>query len=331
MKKTFITLAVGLLGLTACGGDVFKKDEGEKEYGDGLKIVTTIPPLYSLTAHLIEGTNTKLTNILPPNASPHTYQLTFETARALAEADLVVMNGLELELFLERSLHDVKGLVVVASEGIELIKDHHYDDHDHHHDDHHYDDHDHHHDDHHYDDHDHHHGEYNPHVWLSPSNAIVMADNILIALMEGDAENEEIYRRNFEELRGKLKDLQEEIHAKISRLEVGHYLVFHDAYPYFERDFGIRAKAFIEEFPGKEPSARYLAGLVDMIVEKGVEVIFTEPQFSPKLVETLAKDYGLRVAELDPLGSEISKTVYFDMMRGNVAVFEAIFSIQNGT
>ena len=307
MKKTFITLAVGLLGLTACGGDVFKKDEGEKEYGDGLKIVTTIPPLYSLTAHLIEGTNTKLTNILPPNASPHTYQLTFETARALAEADLVVMNGLELELFLERSLHDVKGLVVVASEGIELIKDHHYDDHDHHH------------------------GEYNPHVWLSPSNAIVMADNILIALMEGDAENEEIYRRNFEELRGKLKDLQEEIHAKISRLEVGHYLVFHDAYPYFERDFGIRAKAFIEEFPGKEPSARYLAGLVDMIVEKGVEVIFTEPQFSPKLVETLAKDYGLRVAELDPLGSEISKTVYFDMMRGNVAVFEAIFSIQNGT
>ncbi len=297
MKKTFIVLFAAILVLTACDG-------GESEQNEGIKLVTTIPPLYSLTANLIEATDAQLTNILPPNASPHTYQLTFETVRALSEADVIVKNGLELELFLERSLRDAEGIVVVASEGLELIED------DHHHDHH----------------NDHHHGEYNPHVWLSPLNAIVMAENILNVLVEADPENSEIYRQNFEELEVKLTELHDEIHEKISGVEVGHYMVFHDAYPYFERAFGIRALAFIEELPGKEPSARYLAGLVDMIKEKNVEVIFTEPQFSPKLVETLAEGYGLRVAELDPLGSELSKNSYFDMMRWNVNTLVEVFN-----
>lgn len=371
MKKIVFLLFICSFVLFACSG--FEEKTVEDDVG--LKIVTTIPPLYSLTAYLVDGVDVSLTNILPPNASPHTYQMTFETARAVAEADVIVKNGLELELFLENVLKDAGGLVVVASDGLDLIKDEHYHNHDHDyehdhdhghdgghghdgdhghehahdhdydHDGDHYDDHDHDHDhdhghdhehehdhdhdhdhDHGHSHHDHHHGEYNPHVWLSPLNAIVMSENTVSALMKADPENAEIYEENFARLKADLNFLHAEISSRLSELEVGPYIVFHDAYPYFERDFGVRAFAFVEEFPGKEPSARYIAGLVDLIEKEGIKVVFTEPQFSPKLVQTLAEDYGLEVAELDPLGKGLSKNCYFDMMRGNVAVFEKVFN-----
>lgn len=298
MKKILSILALAVLAsmiLTACGKS---KDAVVEKPDDGrLEIVTTIAPLYSLTAYLIEGTNVKLKNILPPNVSVHDYQLTTKTLKDLSDADLVVMNGLGLEGFLEDSMADLDASVVQTAIGVELLENA-----------------------------DELEGQFNPHVWLSPKNAVKQAENITRVLVKLDAMNAAIYQANLEKLKEKIILMDEGIKTRFAALDLRPYVVFHDAYPYFEENFAVHAAAFLEEFPGKESSAQYLAEIVEIIKANSVEVIFAEPQFSPKLVQTLAKDYNLKTAELDPDGTEVSKDAYFKMMEGNIQSFEKVFA-----
>ncbi len=374
---------VGVLFLNACSNTSLNEDiENESStMSEPLKVVTTIPPLYSFTSHLVEGTNVEVTNLLPANTSIHTFQLTPSLVKEINESDLLVINGLDLELFLEDVLADYDGEIVTTSEGLDLIsydqdheeedhhdedeehdheeeehhdedeehgheeEDHHDEDeeHDHEEEDHHDEDeeHDHEEEDHHDEDeehdheeehhdedeeHDHHHGEFDPHVWLSPKNAKIQSKTILEALVELDPENEDIFRDNYQELEGKINDLEVEVVQAFNEIEIKSYIVFHDAYRYFENYYGLEAAAHLEEFPGDEPSVEYLAEVIEIIEDENVEVIFSEPQFSPKLVETLSSDYELKVGELDPLGTEVTKDSYFEMMRKNYQEFEKVFN-----
>lgn len=326
MKKVFALMFSFLVFLSGCSdsenSDVSESNENNEtsEHDNSgeetVKIVTTIAPLYSFTANLTAGVeNVEISNIVPPNTSVHSYSLTPETAKKIEEADLIVVNGLELEEFLEDTLEESSAQIVDTSEGVDLIK---FAEEDHEGEDSHEDEDG-------EDEDDHHHGEYDPHIWLSPLNAKVQTQNITESLVEVDPENAEIYQRNLEDFQQKLDDLNAEIQGELEDLEIGPYVVFHDAYGYFEENFGIEAVAYLEEFPGQDPTAEYLAEIIEIIEENNVKVVFTEPQFSPKLVKTLSDDYDLNVAELDPLGQEVSEDGYFQMMKGNLNSFKEFF------
>lgn len=291
MRKIYLFIAVVILVFSGCNRAV----------SDDLKIVTTIAPLYSLTANLIEGVdNVELSNLVPPGSSVHTFSLTPKLAQQTARADLIIINGLGLEEFLDDTFEISEAQVVDTSEGVNFLEAS-------------------------LEEQEEHHSFYDPHIWLSPVNAKVQAANIEKALEEADPINAELYRANLVDLESRLDELHQEVKAGFSELDIKPYLVFHDAYSYFERDFGVHAVAFIEEFPGKEPSAKYLAEIIDLIESDKVEVIFAEAQFSPKLIESLSSEYGLKVGALNPLGKSISKDEYFDLIRGNLLSFQEVF------
>lgn len=315
-----------LIGMSfvGCGCGQPHEEVTDTKTETSLKVVTTIPPLYSLTAHLSEGSDVELTNLVPANTSVHSFQLTPASAKSLAEADVVVINGLELEEFLEDAFENSNALIVDTSKGVKAMKMEGHED-EHHEEDHH--DEDEHHDEE-AEDH-HHHGEFDPHIWLSTKTAKVQAKNIAEALEEKDPENADLYKSNLKKLHAELDELHEEIEDGINGLEVSPYIVFHDAYNYFEAEFGVGAVAAFETFPGKEPSAAYLKELIEVIEKNSVTVAFAEPQFSPKLLKTVASDYNLKVGDLDPLGQNVTKDTYFDIMRSNLAAFKKVFPSKN--
>ena len=255
-----------------------------------LSVVTTIPALYSLTATLTEGTATTVANLLPPNASIHSYSLTPSAAKTLATADLVVINGLGLETFLNDILKENSATVVDSSVGVPTLANK------------------------------------DPHIWLSPPNAQIQSQNIYKALVTADPENSEIYSENYQFLSIRLAQLDYDLQSRLDQLDLTPYIVFHDAYQYFEQHFDVHSTAFLEEFAGREPSAEEIANIVKLIQEKSPKVIFTEPQFSPKLAQTLSEDYGIQLATLDPLGSTASKDGYFELLDSNVRSFESVFN-----
>lgn len=307
MKKDpkFVVIVIAILMFLSIFTDDPAQDEQNVEY---FKIVTSIPVLHSLTANIVEGADhVSLANIVPPNASFHSFSLTPEAAKNIVEADLIVLNGLGLEEFLGKALDGSKAVIVDTSKNVELIRfseplfegigaeeEERA-------------------------------GIYDPHIWLSPKNAKIQAQNIAVALILADAKNAGIYNDNLAKLAVELDKLDLEMTAGFAALDVKPYIVFHDAYRYFEEYFGVKSVGFLEENVSSEPSAKYLASLIDVIKKQHVEAIFAEPQFSPKLVQTLSDDYDLQIGELNPDGGEVSKDGYFKLMRGNLEAFREIF------
>jgi zinc transport system substrate-binding protein len=199
-----------------------------------------------------------------------------------------------------------------------------HDDHDDHdkHDDH--DDHDKHddhddHDDHDkHDDHDDHgHEGYDPHVWLDPENAKALIHEIEEALVAADPENAATYERNAEAMMGKLDALITEIDAELEPVKGKGYVVFHDAYQYFERRFGVSAVGSITVSPEILPGAKRVSELQEKVKSLDATCVFSEPQFEPKLVTTITENTTARTGVLDPLGASIESGpgLYFTLIR----------------
>ena len=203
--------------------------------------------------------------------------------------------------------------------------DHGKDDHDEHkhddhgHDDHGKDDHDEHkHDDHGHDDHDDHgHGEADPHVWLDPVNAKAMVHEIEEALAEADPAHAATYEANAEALMAKLDGLVDEIDAELEPVKGRGYVVFHDAYQYFENRFGVSAVGSITVSPEVLPGAERVSELQEKVRELGATCVFSEPQFEPKLVATVTENTNAGTGVLDPLGASIKDgpELYFTLIR----------------
>lgn len=299
MKKIISLLLSTTVIFAGCSGE--KTEQEVQNETAPLKVVTTIAPLYSLTSYLIEGTNVELGNLLPPGSSEHLQNLTPEAAKALNEADLMIINGLQLEAFLNSSLQDAKAIVVDTSIGVDAIQFTEAEEIEEH-------------------------GQFDPHIWLSPKNAKIQSKNIYEALVVQDPLNIDLYGKNLQNLSAKLDALYTTGKSRLVALDVKPYIVFHDAYQYFEKDFDVHSTAFLEEFAGQEPSAQYLAEVIDIIKANNVKVAFSEPQFSPKLLQTLSQDYGLTLGELDPVGQQASHDAYFTLINDNIAEFEKLFA-----
>ena len=306
------------------------------------EVVTDIAPVQSLVATVM-GPLGDPKVILPPGASPHGYAMRPSDAVALQKAGLVFWVGEALAPWLEHPLETLPANATVVElmelpgtlqlqfrSGAELEAHHDgeegHDDHDHaDHDDHAHDDHDHDaaaHDDH---DHDHdahdedgheegheegheghHHVGLDPHGWLDPENARAWLSGIAEALAEADPEHADTYRANAEAARARLAEQESTIAAELAARAPIRFLVFHDAYQYFENRFGLTSSGAITDGDAATPGAGRIAALNKSVAEAGVDCVFTEPQFNAGLAESVTGKDGSSLVEIDPLGSKLT-------------------------
>lgn len=298
------------------------------EKGD---VVVSIKPVHSLVSAVMQGVG-EPELIVKGAASAHGYSLKPSDAAALEKAKVIFWVGPELETYLIKPLEslgknaevvrleDVKGLELLpAREGGNFEAhdhghaghDHEGHDHDGHekhdeHDDHSHDKHDDHggaHSHDHGEAHDHHHDDM--HIWLDPQNAKLMLEPIADALSKADPEHAKQYHENAVSYAAKLDKLQKEVAAELKPLHNKPYIVFHDAYQYFDRRFNLAPAGSITVDPEKTPGAARIREIQDKVKSLGATCVFSEPQFEPRLVKTVLEGTSAKTGVLDPLGSDL--------------------------
>lgn len=283
------------------------------------RVATDIPAVHSLAARVMAGVS-EPELVLPPGASPHGYAMKPSEAELLQEADVVLWVGAELTPWLARAVETLApqavSIELLDAPGVTRLPfregatfeahDHDHDhaeaeDHDHDHAAEAEHDHDHEHD--HADDHDHDHGGIDPHAWLDPVNAKAWLDAMAGALSSADPANASTYFANAAAGKTELDALIAEIEADLAPLEGAGFVVFHDAYHYFEARFGIEAAGAIALGDAAPPSPARIAEIRETISDLDVTCVFREPQFAPGLVATVIEGTDARTGELDPLGA----------------------------
>ncbi len=300
-----------------------------------IKVVTSIKPIHSLASYLMDGV-AKPDLIVDGYASPHGFALKPSHAKMLQNADLIFWVGEDLENFLEKPLKsvakkaekieliEIKGLTKLKFRERNIFEEHDHghkeDDHDDHakkeddHDDH---DHDkkakeHGHDDHGHEDHAH--GEHDPHIWLDPMNAKVILSEMAEHLIENDQKNEAKYKKNLKKAHKDLDKLTNKVKSELNKDFKS--IVFHDAYQYFEKRFGINILGAFTVNTDVMPGAEQLAEIREIIEHDKVSCIFSEPQFNPDIIKAVAKDTNVATGVIDPLGATLNpgKNLYFDLI-----------------
>ena len=269
-----------------------------------VNVVTSIKPLHSLTSYIMEGVG-EPGLIIDGVTSPHNFQIKPSHAKMLQKADLVIWVGEDLESFLPTALKSIpKNSVVLElldQSGLKKLKFREkniFEGHD----------------DHGHDEHGHAHGEYDPHIWLDPLNAKVIVKKITNQLVKIDSSNSAAYKANSKKLLKDLDTLTKAIKKDINKN--ASFVVFHDAYQYFEKRFGLSVVGALTVNPDVMPGAEQLSEIREVIEEKKVKCIFSEPQFNPAIIKSIASDTGVKTGVLDPLGATInkSKNMYFNLI-----------------
>lgn len=227
-----------------------------------LRVVTTFSTLNSFVQG-VGGRYVAVHNLVPIGASPETYQPTPQDIAQLADAQLLVENGTGIEAWLQHTIATAGNSelrIVVLSDGLPHV-------------------------------------DHNPHLWMDPVLARAYTDKVRDALSAMDPARGSIYRKNAKAYDAKLEALQREIAIRIATIPPRRrtMIVFHNAWQYYNNRFGIRTAGVIELSPGQEPNPSYIARLVDLARQYNVRAVFSEPEYSPKLAQTLAKSAGISV------------------------------------
>ncbi len=304
-----------------------------------IKVVVTIKPIHSLASYLMDGVG-KPDLIVDGYASPHGFALKPSHAKMIQNADIIFWVGEDIESFLEKPLKsiakkaekielmEIKGLTKLKFRERNIFEEH--DDHGHKEDDH--DDHakkeddhdDHDHDKDKEDDHDDHgheghaHGEFDPHIWLDPMNAKVILSEMAEHLIENDKKNESKYKANLKKAHKDLDKLTKKVKSDLNK--DFRSIVFHDAYQYFEKRFGVNILGAFTVNTDVMPGAEQLAEIREIIEHDKVSCIFSEPQFNPDIIKAVAKDTNVATGVIDPLGATLDpgKDLYFELI-GNMS------------
>ncbi len=278
-----------------------------------LKVVATLKPVHSLLAGLMRGV-AEPQLLLGDSQSPHSTSLKPSQIRLLNEADLIVWVGTELEPALSHLLKPqaYRAEVVSLMETPDLLLLPMRDRHEWH-------------------SHGQHHNQqsdhpdqspkpnvYDNHIWLSPENAAAMVRHLTGKLIELDNANSASYSNNSQRLLNRLKTLDRQIQADLATIASAPYIVFHDAYQYFEAHYGMHTLGTVNISPEQLSGARHIHRLRQTIKQRDARCLFTEPQFEPKLVNTLAEGLGVKIGQLDPLGMQLptGPDCYFSLLRG---------------
>lgn len=304
-KKSLLSLA--LLGATAVAN---------------ADVLTTVKPLGFIANAITDGvTETKV--LLPTSASPHDYSLKPSDVEQLQSAQLVVWIGEEMETFLEKSIEKLPKEKVLTLEDVPAIKelvehsgeekeDKHDHKHDHKHE--HKHSHNHAHHDHSHDGHSH---DEDWHIWLSPKASEHIAEQIAERLSQQLPEQKAKIAENLANFKATLATKNSEIAKQLEPVKSKGYYTFHDAYGYFEEAYGLKSLGSFTINPTVAPGAKTLNAIKKSIAQKKVQCLFAEPQFTPKVIESLSKDTSAKVGQLDPLGAkiELSKNAYPEFLQ----------------
>ncbi len=290
------------------------------------RVVASIKPVHALVASVMEGVGTP-DLIVGGAASPHAYALKPSQAKALENADLIFWVGHELESFLEKPIETIgssaRAVELMDADGLNQLpfrqggpfEAHSHADHADGEDAHKGEDHaeagggEH--------DHDQHEGGFDAHLWLDPLNAKVFVSVIGEALSEKDPANAGTYAANVARTNQKLDALIEEVNATLAPVHGKQFIVFHDAYQYFEKRFDMEAAGSITVNPEVRPSAERVAAIQDKVRELNAVCAFSEPQFDSQLIDVAIEGTDARTAALDPLGASIEDgpELYFSLIR----------------
>ncbi|CAN7334548.1 zinc ABC transporter substrate-binding protein [Neorhizobium sp. LjRoot104] len=296
-------------------------------------VVVSIKPVHSLVASIMKGVGEpKL--IVDGAASPHTFSLKPSNAAAIEGADVIFWVGPGIEAFLEKPLDALAASATVVeledAPGLQKLRfresgafEAHDDGHEggeaKDHDDHQHGDHDKPADDHADHDDDHHdHGGFDTHLWLDPMNAKAMTAEIEKTLVSADPANAAAYQANGAALMKDLDALDIELKATIAPVKDKPFIVFHDAYQYFEHRYGVSVAGSITVSPETMPGAERVDQIRKKVKEVGATCVFAEPQFEPKLVAVVTEGTPARSGTLDPEAATLKSGpgLYFELMRG---------------
>tara|TARA_B110000305_G_scaffold123905_1_gene138759 strand:- start:218 stop:1162 length:945 start_codon:yes stop_codon:yes gene_type:complete len=283
-----------------------------------INVVASIKPIHSLVASVMDGVG-EPSLIVDGSASPHTFQLKPSHAKLLQNADIIFWIDKDLENFLVKPLSSIakksKKISLMEIRDIKKLKFREknifvekHDDHKGHKE---------------HDDHkghkEHAHGEFDIHIWLDPENAKTMSMEIAKELSKIDPKNKLIYESNAKKVSFKINKMMKEIKKEINK--DASFVVFHDAYQYFEKRFNIDAVGALTVNPEVLPGAKQLTEIRKEIKHEKVKCLFSEPQFNPSIAKAIAKDTGVKIAVLDPLGAKLnaSKDLYFQLIK-NIAL-----------
>ncbi len=249
--------------------------------------VTLLPQAGFVEA--IGGDKVDVVVMVPPGASPHTYEVTPDQMTRLSKAKMYAKVGspVEFELaWMDKLIAANKDMLIVdCSQGIQLME---MAEEEHEHES--------------KGEQQHEHKGLDPHIWLSVKNAKVMVQNICDGLVKLDQANKSYYEKNCADYLENLTKLDSELDKDLSDVKNRSFIVFHPAFGYFARDYNLKQIAV--EQGGKEPDAEYIVRLIEEAKEHGIRVVFVSPQYNTKSAEVIAKEIGGKVVIIDPLAKD---------------------------
>ena len=261
------------------------------------QIAATTLPVYEFTSRLCDGTGITVSRLVTENVSClHDYSLNVRQVKAAEAAEVIVISGAGLEVFMEDILHNKA--VIDASVNIPLMELSTVHEHEHEHTH----------------DHDHSHEE-DPHIWLSPANAKSMAINICAGLCEQYPAHSNVFEQNLSVLIADLDALEAYGQAQLSTLHNHNLITFHDGFGYFAESFGLQILEAVEEESGSEASAQELKHLITVVREHDLPAIFIEINGSVSAADVISRETGTKVYALD---MAMSGDSYFDAMYRNI-------------
>ncbi len=294
--KRFLSISIVfaiLISATFCGC--------QKEKSDKLEFVTSCYPVYIMALNLTDGLeNVNIVNMVENHQGClHNFQLRSEDLKRIEKSSAFIINGAGMESFLDKVIKELpKVNVIDSSENIELMQEHHEHSHD--------------------CESEHCHHEFNPHIWLSVSNYIKQVQNVANGLIDADPKNKEIYQKNAEIYINKLEQLKSEMESTIANLKSRNIITFHEAFPYFAKEFNLNIAAVISEEPENGPSSKELAETIETAKKLGIKALFVEPQYPNGAAEVIAQEINADIYTLDSaVTGDASKDSYINVMRKN--------------
>jgi zinc transport system substrate-binding protein len=291
---------------------------GGAKAADELKVLVSIKPVHSLAVAVMEGAGTPEL-LIKGAGSEHSYTLRPSEARSIAAADMVIRVSKTLETFLDKPIaslaRDARVVTLAELPGVRLLPiraggtyDAHGHSHSHGHED---------------------HGEGaihedgdgdDPHLWLDPANAAAIADGLAAVFAQARPAQAARFKDNADKLKARLAAFDADLAQRLAPVRAKPFITFHDAYQYFEAHYGIASAGAITLSPERQVGAARLKAIRARIEAAHAVCVFAEPQFEPKLVDTLIEGTDARKGVLDPLGADLpeGKEQYFTLL-GNLA------------
>lgn len=264
-------------------------------------LVATIKPI-GLIASDIAGEHANVDILLPDSASPHDYALKPSDIKRLSEADVVFWVGPEVELFLEKVVAGKDNSVRLTTYPGMPVR--HFEKDSHGHDDHNH--------------HGHSHEGIDGHIWLGPSQSVVIAKAVKDALIALDPTHAGVYEANFADFSAGIENAKNALSTQFSAIDNKGYFLFHDAYGYFEEAFNLNPLGHLTINPERKPGAKTLISIRNVIKKGQAQCVFSEPQFNPAMVSSLVKGTATKVLVLDPMatGLKVGENHYVDFLNG---------------